>query len=51
MAEKELYALSEICMVDIFIHIIRTFYVGTDHVDHSSSTLEVRQKIENLKQE
>ena len=33
MAEKELYALSELFMFDVFIHIIGFFYVGTDNFD------------------
>ena len=38
MAEKGIYELSEICMFDVFIHMIRKFYVGTDNVDDSNST-------------
>ena len=49
MAEKELFAFSKICMLDIFIHIIMKFYVGTDNVDDSRSTNEVCQAITNLK--
>ena len=38
-------------MLDVFIHIIRNFYNGTDNVDDSRSTQEVWQTITNLKQE
>ena len=38
ISEKELYAFYEICMLNVFIHIIGTFYVGTDNVDDSRST-------------
>ena len=45
MTEKELYTFYEICMFDVFIHIIRNIYVGTDNVDDSRSTHEMRQEI------
>ena len=48
-AGKELYAFYELCMFDVFILIIRTFYVGTDNVDYSRSTQEVYQAIKNRK--
>ena len=51
MTEKELYAFSELCMLDLFIHIIRKNYVGTDNVDYSRSTQKVCQAIKNLRQE
>ena len=51
MAEKELYEFSKLCMFDVFILIIRNFYVGTDIVDNSRSTQEVCQEIINLEQE
>ena len=38
-------------MLDVFIHIIRNFYNGTDNVYDSRSTQEVWQTITNLKQE
>ena len=38
-------------MFDIFIHIIRKFYVGTDNVDDSRIAQEACQAIINLKQE
>ena len=50
MAEKELYAFSYFCMFDVFIHIIRKFYVDTDSVDDSMSTQEVCQAVTNLNQ-
>ena len=50
MAEKELYEFSKLCMFDVFILIIRNFYVGTDIVDNSRSTQEVCQSIINLEQ-
>ena len=51
IAEKELYAFSELCISDVFIHIIRIFYVGTYNVDDSRITQKVCQEITNLKQE
>ena len=38
-------------MFDIFIHIIRKFYVGTDNVDDSRIAQEACQAINHLKQE
>ena len=49
MSEKELYAFSELCIFDVFIHIIRNNYCGTYNVDDSRSTQEVCQAITNLK--
>ena len=51
MAEKEQYSFSDVCMLNIFIHIFGIFYVGTVNVDYSRSTQEVCQAITNLKQE
>ena len=34
MAEKEPYTFSELCMCNVFIHIIIFFNVGTDNVDY-----------------
>ena len=51
MAEKELYAFSELCIFYVFIHIIRKKKFITDNVDNSSSTQEVGQSIKNSKQE
>ena len=38
MTEKKLYEFSELCMFDVFIHIIGESYVVTDNVDDSKST-------------
>ena len=51
MVEKELYAFSKLCMLNVFIRIIRKFYVATENVDDSRSTQEVCQEIKILKQE
>ena len=51
ISENEIYTLSQLCMFDVFIHIIRKFYVGTGSVDDSRSTQEVCQAITILKQE
>ena len=48
MADKELYSFSELCMYDMFIHIIGKFYVGIDNFDYSRRTQEVCQAITNL---
>ena len=34
MAEKEIYAFSELCMLEVSIHIIRNIYGSTDNVDY-----------------
>ena len=47
MTEKELYAFSELCMLDLFIHIIRKNYVGTDNIDDLRSPHDVCQLITN----
>ena len=41
MVEKKLYKFSELCMFDVFICIIRRFYVGTGNDDHSRITQKV----------
>ena len=41
MAQKEIYSFSELCILDLFIHIIRNVYVGTDNFDDSRITQEV----------
>ena len=41
MAQKEICSFSELCILEVFIHIIRKLYVGTDNVDDSRSTQEV----------
>ena len=46
-----MYELSELCMIDVFINIIRNYCVGTDNFDDSRSTQGVCQAITNLKQE
>ena len=51
MEEKDIYSFSELCILDVFIHIIRSFYVGIDDVDDSRSTQEVFQAITNSNQE
>ena len=50
-AAKMLYAYSEKCTLDAFLHMCRKNYVGHDSVDNSLSTQDVCRRVSYLRQE